>query len=788
MPRRIPPFLFRSVRGRLTLLVAALIVPVIMLAGAMIFQAYRNERSSVAETLLSTTRAVCGVVNGKIDEADALLKALVTSAALQTDDLKTVDAMARLSLAGESRWFVLLDPSGQQHVNTRLPLGAPLPRVEFEPDFMTVLLRDERYVSNLRRSQATGELVLHVSRPYFRNGKLAYVLTVSIPPQSLAEALDVDRYAPGRIVTVTDRNGVIVARSRSPEKFVGHSATKDIVAATAQRQEGIVDSVTLEKIPVLAAYSRAKCGWSTVIGAPKAELYGSATRLLGWGVGGAAVLILVAVTMAGWIGRALVRSADMLAADAEALGRGETPEPLSSGLDESDFVAHAMRRTATTLLRRTRTLEVLNRLSATLVAERDPEVIAQTVIDAGRELSGADYAAFFCELENAAGEKRPTFTVSGAARGSFAPFDAGATAAWLDTKFRGETKVRIDDLATQTVATTSPLRGIPQGLPVRSYLAVPVQGPTGRLLGGMFFSHSQPNVFTQEAEDVVAGLAAEAAIAIDNATLYRALARELAAKSKAEAELREAQERLREHARDLEHKVEERTASLREAVTQMEEFSYTVSHDLRSPLRAMHAFADALLDEYGAKLDETARDYLARIQRASRRMDQLTTDLLNYSRVVRAEVRLESIDPERLVRSVVDHYPELQAPRALVQIQHPLDAVSAHEPSLTQCFANLLTNAAKFVKPGETPHITVRTERRGPRVRIWVEDRGIGIPPRFQVNLFRIFERAPTGGQYEGTGVGLAIVRKAAEKMDGTCGVESDGETGSRFWIELAAA
>jgi signal transduction histidine kinase len=122
-----------------------------------------------------------------------------------------------------------------------------------------------------------------------------------------------------------------------------------------------------------------------------------------------------------------------------------------------------------------------------------------------------------------------------------------------------------------------------------------------------------------------------------------------------------------------------------------------------------------------------------------------------------------------------------------VQVISPLLPVRGHEPSLTQCLANLLTNAAKFVKPGEKPRITVRTEQRGDRVRIWVEDQGIGVPPAYQKGLFKIFERVPNKDKYEGTGVGLAIVRKATEKMGGTCGMDSDGVTGSRFWIELAA-
>ena len=220
----------------------------------------------------------------------------------------------------------------------------------------------------------------------------------------------------------------------------------------------------------------------------------------------------------------------------------------------------------------------------------------------------------------------------------------------------------------------------------------------------------------------------------------------------------------------------------------MEEFSYSVSHDLRGPLRAMNMYAEALLEDYASQLDDTGKGYLERIRRSSVRMEKLTQDVLTYSRVARTQVELARIDVERLIGDVVNQYVELQRPQADVEIDEPLYPVIGHEASLGQCLSNLLSNAAKFVPAGTRPRIRVRTERQGARVRIWVEDNGIGIKPQYQDKLFHVFERLPTGGHYEGTGIGLAIVRKATEKMGGSCGVYSDGEHGSRFWLELAAA
>jgi signal transduction histidine kinase len=766
------------------LLVAALILPVIVLAGAMIIQAYRNERAGVAHALLSTSRAVAGVVDAKLANSESILTALANSDALARDDLIALDDHARQAVTESGTWFVLLDLDGQQRVNTRLPRGTALPRVEIDAPTRQATESGQSFVSDLKVSRATGEKVVHIVQPYFRHGRLTYLISITLTTDALAHGIDVQRYAPGMIVTLVDRTGIIIARSRNSQQFVGGPATADMVIATRTRNESIVDSVTLEHIPVVVAFSHARCGWATLIGAPHSDLYASARRLLILGAAGAILLILVAVAMAAWIGQALVHSADVLESEAASLGRGEVLPEVSTGLDESDFVANAMRRTAATLLRRTRTLEVLNRINATLVAERDLQRIVESVTKAGRDLSGAEFAALLYFQSDGPDNRLHLCATSGDDGSTrHEVFDPG------ETVLPGEVTLRVTDILhdPEQVALRKLVERVSQGRPYRSCLAVPVKTRTGEVIGWLVLTHAEAGVFSEEAEHVVVGLTAEAAIALDNAKLYHALARELEAKSKAEAELRVAQESLREHARELERKVDERTASLRDAVAQMEEFSYTVSHDLRGPLRAMHAFAEALIEDYAAQLDDTARDYLRRIQRASIRMDQLTTNLLSYSRVARTDVQLQPVDVERLVRGTIEHYADLQSPHADVQVISPLLPVRGHEPSLTQCLANLLTNAAKFVKPGEKPRITVRTEQRGDRVRIWVEDQGIGVPPAYQKGLFKIFERVPNKDKYEGTGVGLAIVRKATEKMGGTCGMDSDGVTGSRFWIELAA-
>jgi PAS domain S-box-containing protein len=266
------------------------------------------------------------------------------------------------------------------------------------------------------------------------------------------------------------------------------------------------------------------------------------------------------------------------------------------------------------------------------------------------------------------------------------------------------------------------------------------------------------------------------------------LVEDVTERKRAESALRDAQESLEQHADALEGMVAERTARLQQAVQQMEEFSYTVAHDLRAPLRAMGTYARILDEDFGQRLDESGRDYLRRIAEAGNRMDRLIRDLLAYSHVARAPVTSERVSLERLAIEARQQYRASSDSPAEITIEQPLLEVNGHDALLAQVLGNLIGNAVKFVRPKTVVLINIRTERRGSRVRLWVEDNGIGVAPEQQARIWGMFERGHPKSGYEGTGVGLALVRKAVERMSGEAGVESDGATGSRFWIELPAA
>jgi signal transduction histidine kinase len=274
-------------------------------------------------------------------------------------------------------------------------------------------------------------------------------------------------------------------------------------------------------------------------------------------------------------------------------------------------------------------------------------------------------------------------------------------------------------------------------------------------------------------------LADRAALALDTIHLLAQAQEEASRRRRSEEKVWELNAR-------LEDRVRERTSELREALKELEAFAYTIAHDLRAPLRAQAGFSELLLQEYGDRLDEGGREYLARIKGAAYRMDALVQDVLTYSRLTKEEIHLEPVPVGPLLAELLERGAgEIRSCGARVTFSELLPEVLAHRVILEQVLSNLLSNAMRFVEPGVEPRICVRGEVRESWVRLWVEDNGIGVPPAYHEKIFGVFERLEPD-HYPGNGIGLAIVRKGVERMGGRVGVESERGKGSRFWIELA--
>lgn len=253
-----------------------------------------------------------------------------------------------------------------------------------------------------------------------------------------------------------------------------------------------------------------------------------------------------------------------------------------------------------------------------------------------------------------------------------------------------------------------------------------------------------------------------------------------------DARLAVAERRTREEMRAREEESRKLAEQLRQANQELETFAYSVSHDLRAPLRTMQGFAHALLEDHGAELPAEARDHARRIIRSSEHCERLISDLLTYSRLGFEDVRLEPVDLRAVAEAALEQLEaDLTGAEALVDLPEVFPRVLGSRVTLTQVMANLLSNAVKFVPDGTRPEIRIRVEGEGRTTRLWVEDNGVGIPIDDQERIFRPFERLGRGQDRPGAGIGLAIVRRGMERIGGSAGVESEPGGGARFWIEI---
>jgi PAS domain S-box-containing protein len=241
-----------------------------------------------------------------------------------------------------------------------------------------------------------------------------------------------------------------------------------------------------------------------------------------------------------------------------------------------------------------------------------------------------------------------------------------------------------------------------------------------------------------------------------------------------------------ERIRSLNEQLERRVAELIEANRAMEAFTYSIAHDLRAPLRAMLGFSRALLEDYGGKIDASGQEFANRIIDGAKRMDDLIRDLLSYTRLSREEIKLGAVKLDAALDAVLKQCArQVREKEADVRVETPLGDVWAHKGLLVQMLAHLVSNSLKFVTPGVKPSVRIWSEAGDDWVRLSIQDNGIGIASEHHQRIFRVFERLHSTEQYPGTGIGLANVSKAAERMGGRVGVESQPQQGSRFWVEL---
>jgi signal transduction histidine kinase/ActR/RegA family two-component response regulator len=425
------------------------------------------------------------------------------------------------------------------------------------------------------------------------------------------------------------------------------------------------------------------------------------------------------------------------------------------------------------LKEQTEIVETINRIGQVLSAELDLQKLVQAVTDAATELTDARFGSFFYNVFTEEGGEFMLYTLSGVPREAFAHFPMPRATDLFGPTFRGEGTVCIDDVKKDPrYGKNSPYYGMPAGhLPVTSYLAVPVILRSGEVLGGLFFGHPDAGVFTGRAARIVEGLAAQAAIAMDNARLYH----------KVQQALQEREELLKSE--------QEARKQAEEASRAKDEFLGMLSHELRTPLNAILGWTSMLTRQ---KLDEDMFNRATdTIDRNAKLQARLIEDMLDVSRIISGKLRLETqaVDLTTIINAAVDTVrsaADAKEIRLEAVLAYGAGLVLGDPVRLQQVVWNLLTNAIKFTSKGG--HVQAQLQRIDSYFEITVSDTGPGIDEDFLPYVFDRFRQADSTSarKHGGLGLGLAIVRHLVELHGGTVKVDNRAEGhGAVFTVVL---
>ncbi|WP_157217117.1 response regulator [Flavisphingomonas formosensis] len=457
-------------------------------------------------------------------------------------------------------------------------------------------------------------------------------------------------------------------------------------------------------------------------------------------------------------------------------------------------------RAESALREESRTLDTLNRSGASLAGELDVERIVQMVTDAGVELTGAGFGAFFYNVPDGQGGSYMLYTLSGVDREAFRDFPMPRNTAVFAPTFEGTEVVRSDDiLEDPRYGRNAPWRGMPEGhLPVRSYLAVPVASRNGDVLGGLFFGHPEPGRFDARHERLMVGIAAQASIAIDNTRLYEAGKREIDERRRAEEELRELNDTLERRVAEAVAEREIAAEALRQA-QKMEvvgQLTGGVAHDFNNLLTIITGNMDMVRRSLDRGDEERVRRAIDNAQKGAERAASLTQRLLAFSR--RQPLAPKPIDVDRLVSNMSDLLNRALGETIRLEIVTTpgLWRIEADPNQLENCLLNLAVNARDAMPDGGKLTIETANARLdesysaahaevapGNYVVIAVSDTGMGMS---RETLSRVFEPFFTTKEVgRGTGLGLSMVYGFVKQSGGHVKIYSEEGAGTTIKIYL---
>jgi signal transduction histidine kinase len=766
------PFLGRmkmrydAISLRLTVLAVACVAPFSLIAGLMVYEAYQQKSALIEQHMMEMVQALNLTLDGVLSDAQSALSALATSPHLQTGDMAGFHAQSiEVTNFFPNTNIILADEAGQQIINTYRPYGDKLPKRNAPDLVRRVFESGKPTVGDVFLGALTKRPLIAVDVPVIRDGKVKYDLSMTLPAEKLGAALDRLTLPPRWSAAIFDRNNVAAGQLGDSPRIIGQKAPADLIGALLTADRATMRVLGLDSAPAIAvSVSSAETGWKAAVFVPVETFDQELRNWLAWLIVGSLSLLAVGVILALRVAGGINRSIKRLVEPALALGRGEKVVVQPSGLRETDAVCAAlndasrlmtergvqrdlalaeMQAGAEQLQRQHDGLRALNEIAA--VGQTDLNGLLEAALTAGLRRFGLKIGI----ISRVDGRKYIIHThvaPAGVGLENGAVFDLGDTYCALT----------LDAAAVTAIShmRASSYAGHPcyDKFGLESYIGAPlIVG--GKRFGTVNFSAPEPTArpFDDGDEEFIGLLARWIGATMERQSVMDELAR---------------------------------------ANTELEQFAYIASHDLREPLRHVSSYVTLLERRCGECLSEEGRELFSVVRNGAKRMNRLLHDMQEYTEIGRRGRAVVAVDlPRAVAEAVAELAPAIHETGAEIIGVEGLPTVGGDPKELAQAFFYLIDNAVKYRAANRRPVIDLSAQRKkNGWWTICVADNGVGVAEEHNERIFRIFQRLHDRSAHDGTGIGLAGVKKIVERLGGRIRLESVVEAGSRFYITLPPA